>query len=245
MRSDGVAQIAEFFFVLRDAGLTSPTTIAGFLRRHNDDMQALLDSCSRGYTRFGLSAARIREAMFQPHQIDLIVHESSGERATFDQRSIGKILTQVMSFESCRTLLVLMASAGLLQRRDFRSVVLISFARDDRGHLPAAPAINGRGDDRGASGATRGRDADMRLSLIVSAAWACLAPAFAQDTAGIGTDLYAGEAECAAVLREFHGRQDRSPLALERRDRGVLRQPARRRDGADPGRRRRRRLSRR
>ena len=126
MRSDGVAQIAEFFFVLRDAGLTSPAAIADFLRRHNADMQALLDSCSRGYTRFGLSAARIREAMFQPHQIDLIVHESSGERATFDQRSIGKILTQVMSFESCRTLLVLMASAGLLQRRDFRSVVLIS-----------------------------------------------------------------------------------------------------------------------
>ena len=53
----------------------------------------------------------------------------------------------------------------------------------------------------------------MRLSLIVSAAWACLSPAFAQDTAGIGTDLYAGEAQCAAVLREFHGRQDRSPLA--------------------------------
>jgi len=54
----------------------------------------------------------------------------------------------------------------------------------------------------------------MRLNLIVSAAWACLSPAFAQDIAGIGTDLYAGEAQCATVLREFHGRQDRSPLAL-------------------------------
>jgi hypothetical protein len=126
LRSEGVAQIAEFFFVLHEAGLTSPAAIASFLGRHNADMQALLDSCTRGYTRFGLSAARIREAMFQPHQVDLIVHESAGYTVTFDQRSIGKILTQVMSFESCRTLIVLLAGTGLLQRRDFRSVVLVS-----------------------------------------------------------------------------------------------------------------------
>jgi hypothetical protein len=126
LRSEGVAQIAEFFFVLREAGLSSPAAIASFLGRHNADMQALLDSCNRGYTLFGLSASRIREAMFQPHQIELILHESAGDTVTFDQRSIGKILTQVMSFESRRTLLVLLASTGLLHRRDFRSVVLIS-----------------------------------------------------------------------------------------------------------------------
>jgi hypothetical protein len=126
LRSEGVAQIAEFFFVLRDAGLTSPAALASFLSRHNADMQALLDSCSRGYTRFGLSAARIKGAMFEPHQVELILHESAGDTVTFDQRSLGKVLTQVMSFESCRTLVVLLASTGLLQRRDFRALVLIS-----------------------------------------------------------------------------------------------------------------------
>lgn len=126
LRSDGVAQIAEFFFVLKEAGLTSPAAITGLLERHNADMEALLASCDRGYTRFGLSAPRIQEAMFKPHQVELILHESAGGIVTFDQRSVGKILTQVMSFESCRTLLILLASTGLLQRRDFRSVVLVS-----------------------------------------------------------------------------------------------------------------------
>lgn len=126
LRSDGLLQIAEFFFAIGEAGITTPEAIRGFLGRHNDDMQAMLETCERGYTRFGLSAARIREAVLQPHQIDLIVHESEGGPLTFDQRSIGKILTPQMSFETCRTLLVLMASAGLIRRRDFRSVVLIS-----------------------------------------------------------------------------------------------------------------------
>lgn len=126
LRSDGVAQIAEFFFVFRESDLADADGITSFLLRHNEDMTALIESCDRGYTRFGLSAARIKEALFKPHQIDLIVHESASGSLTFDQRSIGKILTQVMSFESCRTILVLLASCGLLTRRDFRSVVLIS-----------------------------------------------------------------------------------------------------------------------
>lgn len=126
LRSDGVAQIAEFFFVFRDGDLADADGIRAFLLRHNEDMTALIETCEKGYTRFGLSAARLKEAIFKPHQIDLILHESAGGALTFDQRSIGKILTQIMSFESCRTILVLLASCGLLTRRDFRSVVLIS-----------------------------------------------------------------------------------------------------------------------
>jgi hypothetical protein len=126
LRSDGLAQLAEFFYALREAKLSDPEQIKGFMRRHNDDMRALLESCERGYTRFGLSAARIKSAFFTPQQMDLVAHESANGRVTFDQRSIGKIMVQIMSFESCRTLLVLLASCGLLTRSDFRSIVLIS-----------------------------------------------------------------------------------------------------------------------
>lgn len=126
LRSEGLLQVAEFFFAIGDAGISSAARIRGFLERHNEDMQAMLETCERGYTKFGLSAARIKDAVLRKHQIDLIVHESEGGQLTFDQRSIGKILTPQMSFETCRTLLVLMASAGLIRRRDFRSVVLIS-----------------------------------------------------------------------------------------------------------------------
>lgn len=126
LRSEGLLQIAEFFFAIDEAGISEPERIRGFLERHNEDMNAMLETCERGYTKFGLSAARIKEAILKPHQIELIAHESEGGQLTFDQRSIGKVLTPQMSFETCRTLLVLMASAGLIRRRDFRSVVLIS-----------------------------------------------------------------------------------------------------------------------
>jgi len=126
LRSDGVAQVAEFFFALGESGASTPDDLKDLLRRHNTDMRAMLNDCVKGYTRFGLSAARLKQALFTEHQIDLIVHESAHGPITFDQRSIGKILTQVMSFESCRTVLVLLARSGLLIRRDFRSMVLIS-----------------------------------------------------------------------------------------------------------------------
>lgn len=126
LRSEGVAQLAEFFFVIEESGLNSDRKISAFLERHNDDMKALLASCEKGYTRFGLSAARIKQSLFSQPQIDLIIHESARGSVTFDQRSIGKVLTQVMSFETCRTLLVLLASCKLIQRHDFKSVVLIS-----------------------------------------------------------------------------------------------------------------------
>ena len=126
LRSEGVAQIAEFFFAILEGGVNSPEALRSFFERHNADMSALLETCERGYTRFGLSESRVKSAMFKDHQIDLVVHESSHGVVTFDQRSIGKILTQVMSYESCRTLLILLSGAGLLKRRDFRAVVLIS-----------------------------------------------------------------------------------------------------------------------
>ncbi len=126
LRSEGVAQIAEFFFAIREGGISTSEALRGFFDRHNADMAALLETCERGYTRFGLSESRVKSAIFKDHQVDLVIHESSHGTVTFDQRSIGKILTQVMSYESCRTLLILLSEAGLLQRRDFRAVVLIS-----------------------------------------------------------------------------------------------------------------------
>lgn len=126
IRGEGVAHLAELFFTISEVQISSSDDIRDFLVRHNEDMQRMLSECQRGYTRFGLSASRLKEAIFKDHQIDMILHESSNGTITFDQRSVGKILTQVMSFESCRTLLLLLAEGGLITRRDFRSVVLIS-----------------------------------------------------------------------------------------------------------------------
>lgn len=125
LRSETVSQIAELFFAIDEAGLTTPEALAGFLHRHNADMQANIAASHRGYTRFGVSCKRIQAATFSEQQINFIIHESSSGVVTFDQRSIAKLLTEVMSFESCRTALLALARFGLIHRHEFGSIVLI------------------------------------------------------------------------------------------------------------------------
>lgn len=126
LRSEGTAQIAELFFVIEEGNINTPDALRGFFERHNDDMRSLLATCERGYTRFGLSEGRLKSAVFKDRQIDLVLHESSHGKVTFDQRSIGKVLAEAMSFESCRSLLLLLANSGLLKRNSFQSIVLVS-----------------------------------------------------------------------------------------------------------------------
>lgn len=124
LRSEAAAQIAEFFYVLKFGGIEVPDGLQGFLERHNEDMTALLQTCTRGYTVGGLSAQRIKRAIFSPAQINYVLHESANGKPRFDQHSLQRIFTQVMSFESCRTLIVLLASFGLLQRWEFNQVIV-------------------------------------------------------------------------------------------------------------------------
>lgn len=124
LRSEGVGQIAEFFYVLRYAGIHIPDGLRGFLERHNADMDSLLASCSNGYTVGGLSEQRLRRAKFSEPQIRYVMHESSSGEPRFDQQSLQRIFTQIMSFETCRSILVILAEFGLLRRWEFNQVVV-------------------------------------------------------------------------------------------------------------------------
>lgn len=126
LRSEPVAQIAEFFYVLRDGEITVPDGLKAFLERHNEDMAALLASCRNGYTVGGLSAQRIKRSMFSKAQINYVLHESSNGQIRFDQQALQRIFTQTMSFESCRTLLVLLSDFGFLHRWEFNQVIIAS-----------------------------------------------------------------------------------------------------------------------
>ena len=112
--------------LIEEGGINTPDSLTAFFERHNAAMEALLKTCERGYTRFGLSQDRIEKAKFSKQQIEYVLHESSRGIVTLDQRSIGKILTEVMAFESCRTILLLLARSGFVQRKDFRRAVLIN-----------------------------------------------------------------------------------------------------------------------
>lgn len=124
LRSDAVAQIAEFFYVLRYSGMKIPGDLEGFLRRHNDDMADLQASCRNGYTIGGISLQRLKRAKFSDTQIDYVLHESDSGEPRFDQQSLQRIFTQIMSFETCRNVLLVLAQFGLLRRWDFNLVLI-------------------------------------------------------------------------------------------------------------------------
>lgn len=124
LRSEAVSQIAEFFYVLKYGGIGIPNGLRGFLERHNEDMKALEASCRNGYTIGGLSAQRIRRARFSSAQINYVLHESSGGEPRFDQQSLQRIFTQIMSFETCRSVLLVLAEFGFLRRWEFNQIVI-------------------------------------------------------------------------------------------------------------------------
>lgn len=126
LRSPGVEAIAEIFFVIKDRELHVTEELRNFLSRHNKAMGSLLESSEKGYTRCGLSKARVKKAIFSPKQIDFVIHESNNGRVVFDQFSFSRVLVQAMSFASCRTLLVLLAECGLIWRHDVGHVLISS-----------------------------------------------------------------------------------------------------------------------
>jgi hypothetical protein len=126
LKSEGVGLISELFYIFRSAGLSSPTKLQGFLERHNSDMRALIASCQRGHTATGLSADRIKKSIFTERQIAYVIHESSHGELRLDQNSLQRILIQSMSFESCRSKLVLLAKFGLLRRHEYNQVLISS-----------------------------------------------------------------------------------------------------------------------
>jgi len=126
LRTEGVAQIAELFFVFQERGINSPENFRAFIDRHNSDMLSRIKECNKGYSRYGVSERELRKCIFEEHQVDHIIHMSAAGHLSLDQRSIGKILREAMSFETCRTLLILLTQYGLLRRHDFRTVVLVS-----------------------------------------------------------------------------------------------------------------------
>lgn len=126
LQSDGVGLISEFFYLVRTAGLSSPSKLRGFLDRHNADMKNLAESCQGGYTKTGLSLERIQKSIFSEKQIAYVMHESSHGELRLDQNSLQRIFVQSMSFESCRSKLVLLAEFGLLRRHEYNQVLISS-----------------------------------------------------------------------------------------------------------------------
>lgn len=116
VRSDGAAQIAEFYFVLEELGLADGARFRPYLERHNAAMLAYLDAPDR-MRAIGLTPQRVKAAMFSADQMDFVAFVSPPGRLLLDQSSLGRLLTEVMAPESCRRIVVALAEGGLLTRR--------------------------------------------------------------------------------------------------------------------------------
>lgn len=120
LRSDGIAQIAEFLYMMRATGLNrDPKQLRKFLRGHNASLKHRIDELQaqkRGFTRSGLTASRLKAGLLEDHQIEALVSEAADQGVRYDQSTLGCLLIEAMAPESCRLLLVLLHRCGIINR---------------------------------------------------------------------------------------------------------------------------------
>jgi hypothetical protein len=143
LRSDGTAQLAEFFFSIEEMGLGEPVALRAYLNRHNDALQAKLNELRRdgeAYTPNGLSRDRIAGGLLEAAQIDHLIEEAEDGRLRFDQGNLACLLVDAMSAESCRKLVLVLANCGFLRRIGRNNVRIRSEGKLEtlyRAHLSA------------------------------------------------------------------------------------------------------------
>lgn len=115
VRSDAAFQIAELFFVLNELGVVDAQRFRLHTASHNARIAVLLRLPQRERSP-ALSDRRLRNALLHESHLAFI-DEVSQRRLKLDQSSLGRLLVEVMSPESCRRATVGLANGGLLRRR--------------------------------------------------------------------------------------------------------------------------------
>jgi hypothetical protein len=119
LRGDNTYNVAKFFYLMEELSLAIPDNLRMLIHRHNDDMNKLLGDTTR--TRMmGLSPQRVEEAIFSADQEDKIFIDNdltADGKVQLDQSDLSKLLSPLMSPESCRQTMLTLAESGLLNRR--------------------------------------------------------------------------------------------------------------------------------
>lgn len=125
LRNDNTYQVAEFYFMLDEFGMSDPVCLGRFIDRHNQDMEELLASPDQMAAQ-GLPKARVFDAIFSSEQRAKVLENAARGQLRLDQSDIGRFLATLMSPETCRKTLVALASAGLLERKSIGQVIIVS-----------------------------------------------------------------------------------------------------------------------
>lgn len=124
VKHEAISMICEVFVLLSLEADVREDRIRFVLLSHNSYMDELIKAAKTDGTS-GLPLKRVKESKFTDRQIKMTQRMSRGENVEVNERTLGKLLTTFMSFESCRMLVELLGEAGLLIREDFGQFVLV------------------------------------------------------------------------------------------------------------------------
>jgi len=132
LKSEGVVQIAEIFFLFEETGMNDPALLRSRLEMHNEALGAKLTQMRENnlaHTPEGLSRDRLASGILDDGKIQMLVDEAEWGELRFDQSSLSSLLIELMAPESCRTLVILLARFGFLKRIGTNNVRIRSLGK--------------------------------------------------------------------------------------------------------------------
>jgi len=115
LRQDSAFQLAEFFYLIEAYGMGTPEAICRLADAHNAYLHGLAQDRDK-MRRMGLRSDRIERAIFGPEHLAKLGENYARTPPAIDQSDLSRLLTIVMSSETCRKLCVACEDAGFLGR---------------------------------------------------------------------------------------------------------------------------------
>jgi hypothetical protein len=127
LRLEATYQLAEFYYVLKARGLRTEEQIRTLAEVHNAYIADLTRDPAK-MQRLGLKEERLLGAIFTADTLPRLVQNWREKPGAFDQSNLARLLTVVMSAETCRKVVVACADAGLLvrERTSYGTVLIVS-----------------------------------------------------------------------------------------------------------------------
>lgn len=127
LRFEATYQLAEFYYVLKARGIRSEEQIRALAEVHNGYIAELTRDPAK-MSRLGLKEERLLSAIFTADTLPRLVQNWRERPGAFDQSNLARLLTVVMSAETCRKVVVACADAGFLKRErtSYGTILIVS-----------------------------------------------------------------------------------------------------------------------
>jgi hypothetical protein len=117
LRLEATYQLAEFYYGLKAHGIETEGDIEKLADAHNDYIVGLSNDPAK-MRRLGLKKERLLDAIFAAETRPRLVENWRQRPGAIDQSNLARLLTVVMSAETCRRVVVACAGAGFLERKE-------------------------------------------------------------------------------------------------------------------------------